>query len=92
MGEAGLMGIPVPEAYGGAGADTTSYILAIHEISKVSAAVGVILSVHTSVGTIPILHFGTEAQNKRIFRSWQRANILGLLRLLSLTPDLMREA
>ena len=34
MGEAGLMGIPVPEAYGGAGADTTSYILAIHEISK----------------------------------------------------------
>lgn len=64
MGEAGLMGIPVPEAYGGAGADTTSYILAIHEISKVSAAVGVILSVHTSVGTIPILHFGTEAQKQ----------------------------
>ncbi|MCC8303006.1 acyl-CoA dehydrogenase [Bacillus sp. ICE1] len=64
MGEAGLMGIPVPEAYGGAGADTTSYILAIHEISKVSAAVGVILSVHTSVGTIPILHFGTEVQKQ----------------------------
>lgn len=64
MGEAGLMGIPVPETYGGAGADTTSYILAIHEISKVSAAVGVILSVHTSVGTIPILHFGTEAQKQ----------------------------
>ncbi|MFQ6400770.1 MULTISPECIES: acyl-CoA dehydrogenase [Bacillus amyloliquefaciens group] len=64
MGEAGLMGIPVPEAYGGAGADITSYILAIHEISKVSAAVGVILSVHTSVGTNPILHFGTEAQKQ----------------------------
>ncbi len=41
------MGIPVPEQYGGAGADVVSYILAIHEISKISAAVGVILSVHT---------------------------------------------
>ncbi|MBY8913537.1 acyl-CoA dehydrogenase [Bacillus sp. YC2] len=64
MGAAGLMGIPVPEAYGGAGADPVSYIMAIHEISKISAAVGVILSVHTSVGTIPILHFGTEAQKQ----------------------------
>ena len=43
-----LMGIPVPEQWGGAGADFIAYIAAIHEIAKVSAAVGVILSVHTS--------------------------------------------
>lgn len=65
MGELGLMGIPIPEEYGGSGMDFTSYIIAIHEISKVSAAVGVILSVHTSVGTNPILRFGTEEQKKK---------------------------
>jgi acyl-CoA dehydrogenase len=64
MGELGLMGIPIPEKYGGSGMDFTSYIIAIHEISKVSAGVGVILSVHTSVGTNPILMFGTEEQKQ----------------------------
>lgn len=62
MGDLGLMGIPVPEKYGGSGMDFTSYIIAIHELSKVSAAVGVILSVHSSVGTHPILQFGTAEQ------------------------------
>ena len=66
MAELGLMGIPIPEAYGGAGMDFTAYISAIHEISKISATVGVILSVHTSVGTYPILHFGNEEQ-KRLY-------------------------
>ncbi|OCA82365.1 acyl-CoA dehydrogenase [Bacillus sp. FJAT-27225] len=65
MGELGLMGIPVPEEYGGAGMDFMSYIIAINEISRVSAAVGVILSVHTSVGTYPILYFGNEEQKKK---------------------------
>ncbi|RHW40224.1 acyl-CoA dehydrogenase [Neobacillus notoginsengisoli] len=65
MAELGLMGIPVPEKYGGAGMDFMSYIIAIHEISRVSAAVGVILSVHTSVGTNPILYFGTEEQKQK---------------------------
>ncbi|MYL54583.1 acyl-CoA dehydrogenase [Pontibacillus yanchengensis] len=64
MGELGLMGIPIPEEYGGAGMDFTSYIIAIHELSRVSASVGVILSVHTSVGTNPILYFGSEEQKK----------------------------
>src|SRR6185437_2431843 len=58
MGELGLMGITVPEEYGGSGMDFISYIIAINELSKVSAVVGVILSVHTSVGTNPILYFG----------------------------------
>ncbi|MDQ0218540.1 acyl-CoA dehydrogenase [Peribacillus cavernae] len=65
MGELGLMGIPVPEAYGGSEMDFMSYIIAIHEISKVSPALGVILSVHTSVGTNPILYFGTEEQKQK---------------------------
>lgn len=65
MGEYGLMGIPIPEEYSGAGMDFPSYILAIHEISKVSATLGVILSVHTSVGTNPILYFGTEEQKRK---------------------------
>jgi hypothetical protein len=68
MGELGLMGITVPEKYGGSGMDFISYIIAIHELSKVSATVGVILSVHTSVGTSPILKFGTEAQKEKYVR------------------------
>ncbi|MDV2583129.1 acyl-CoA dehydrogenase [Alkalibacillus haloalkaliphilus] len=62
MSELGLLGIPIDEKLGGAGMDYTSYIIAIHELSKVSATLGVILSVHTSVGTFPILKFGTEEQ------------------------------
>ncbi|AYC28801.1 acyl-CoA dehydrogenase [Paenisporosarcina cavernae] len=65
MGELGLMGITSPEKYGGAEMDFTSYIIAIHELSKVSAVVGVVLSVHTSVGTNPILYFGNEEQKTK---------------------------
>lgn len=65
MGELGLMGITAPAKYGGAEMDFTSYIIAIHELSKVSAVMGVILSVHTSVGTNPILYFGNEAQKQK---------------------------
>lgn len=64
MAEQQLMGITIPKTYGGTGRDFISYIIAIHELSKVSAAAGVILSVHTSVGTTPILSFGTEAQKQ----------------------------
>jgi len=65
MGELGLMGIPIPAKYKGSELDFISYIITIHEISKVSATVGVILSVHTSVGTNPILYFGTEEQKEK---------------------------
>lgn len=77
MGELGLMGIPIPEKYGGAGMDFTSYIMAIHELSKVSAAVGVILSVHTSVGTNPILYFGTEQQKQKYIPRLASGEFLG---------------
>ncbi|QHA93845.1 acyl-CoA dehydrogenase [Bacillus sp. N1-1] len=81
MGELGLMGIPIPEAYGGAEMDYTSYIIAIHELSKVSATVGVILSVHTSVGTLPILAFGTEEQKKRYIPKLATGEYLGAFAL-----------
>ncbi|MGO4699147.1 acyl-CoA dehydrogenase family protein [Paenibacillus sp. 2TAB26] len=62
LSQAGFMGIPIPKQWGGAGCDFISYIAAVNEISKISAALGVILSVHTSVCTLPILHYGTQAQ------------------------------
>ncbi|WP_147802714.1 acyl-CoA dehydrogenase [Alkalicoccus halolimnae] len=77
MGALGLMGMPIPEEYGGAGMDYTSYMIAIHELSKVSAAVGVILSVHTSVGTNPILYFGSEAQKKKYIPKLASGEYLG---------------
>ncbi|MGP4081626.1 acyl-CoA dehydrogenase [Pseudalkalibacillus sp. R45] len=77
MGELGLMGIPVPEEYGGAGMDFTSYIIAINELSRVSATVGVILSVHTSVGTNPIYYFGTEEQKKKYVPKLASGQYLG---------------
>lgn len=81
MGELGLMGIPIPEKYGGSEMDYTSYILAIQEISKVSAAVGVILSVHTSVGTNPILYFGTEEQKQKYIPKLASGEYLGAFAL-----------
>ncbi|MFC7440106.1 acyl-CoA dehydrogenase [Laceyella putida] len=81
MGEVGLMGIPIPEEWGGAGADFLSYILALEEISKVSATVGVILAVHTSVGTMPIWKCGTEEQKRTYVTRMARGEMLGAFAL-----------
>ncbi|MBO8165347.1 MAG: acyl-CoA dehydrogenase [Brevibacillus sp.] len=81
MGEMGLLGIPIAEEWGGAGADFISYILTINEISRVSATVGVILSVHTSVGTNPILYFGTEEQKRRYLPKLASGQYLGAFAL-----------
>ena len=77
MGGLGLMGIPIPEEYGGAGMDFISYIIAINEISRVSPTLGVILSVHTSVGTNPILYFGTEEQKQKYVPKLASGEFLG---------------
>ncbi|MCK1994567.1 acyl-CoA dehydrogenase [Peribacillus muralis] len=77
MGELGLMGIPIPEQYGGAGMDFMSYIIAINEISKVSPTLGVILSVHTSVGTNPIVYFGNEEQKRKYVPKLAAGRYLG---------------
>ena len=81
MAQFGLMGIPVPKQWGGAGADFISYIIAINEISKVSAAVGVILSVHTSVGTFPILQYGSQEQISKYVRRLAAGDCLGAFAL-----------
>lgn len=71
------MGITIPEKYGGSEMDFTSYIIAIHELSKVSATIGVILSVHTSVGTNPILYFGNEEQKQKYLPKLATGEYLG---------------
>ena len=65
LGELGLMGVCVPEAHGGAGADFLSYVLVLEELSRADAGVGVTVAVHTSAGTLPILDHGTPEQIER---------------------------
>ncbi len=60
-----MLGIPFRREYGGAGADYLSYILAVEELSKKCGTTGVVLSAHTSLGTWPIEHFGTEEQKNK---------------------------
>src|SRR3954452_9694099 len=66
MGELGLMGVCVPDAYGGAGADYLSYVLVMEELSRADAGVGVTLAVHLGAGMLPILNWGTEEQKQRV--------------------------
>jgi alkylation response protein AidB-like acyl-CoA dehydrogenase len=65
LGELGLMGVCVPERWGGAGADFLSYVLVLEEISRADAGAGVTLAVHTGAGTLPILAHATEEQKDR---------------------------
>lgn len=65
LGEIGVMGIPVPEEYGGVGMGELEYVMAVEEISKACASTGVIVSAHTSLCCWPILTYGTEAQKQK---------------------------
>ena len=65
LGELGFMGIAVPQAYGGAGADTVCYVVALEEVSRACASHGVIMSVNNSLYCDPLLKFGTEEQKQR---------------------------
>ncbi len=58
----GLMGIPIPEEHGGAGGDTLSYAIAIEELTRVDSSVAITVAAHTSLGTMPILLFGSDEQ------------------------------
>lgn len=77
MGELGLLGMVVPEEWGGAGTDAISYALAIEEIAAGDGAISTIMSVHNSVGCAPILKFGTEAQKERFLRPMATGQMLG---------------
>ena len=65
LGELELMGMPVPEEYGGAGADTLSYAIAVEELTRIDSSVAITMAAHTSLGTMPILLFGTEEQKRQ---------------------------
>ena len=60
----GLMGMPIPEEYGGGGADTLSYAIAIEELARVDSSVAITVAAHTSLGTMPIFLFGSEEQKR----------------------------
>ena len=64
LAELGLMGIPIPEDYGGAGADTVSYAIAIEELTRIDSSVAITVAAHTSLGTMPIYLFGDETQKQ----------------------------
>ncbi|OYQ34898.1 acyl-CoA dehydrogenase [Niveispirillum lacus] len=77
MGDLGLLGMVVPEEWGGAGADAIAYALAIEEIAAGDGAISTIMSVHNSVGCAPILAFGTQAQKQRYLRDMATGRMLG---------------
>jgi len=77
MAELGLCGIPWPEKYGGAGADYLSYVIAVEELSRVDASIGVTLSAHTSLAGWPVYKFGTEAQKQKYLRAMAEGKSMG---------------
>jgi alkylation response protein AidB-like acyl-CoA dehydrogenase len=81
LAELGLMGVCVPEEYGGAGADFLSYILVLEELSRADAGVGVTVAVHTSAVTLPLLAFGTDEQKSRFVPPLARGEQLGAFAL-----------
>jgi butyryl-CoA dehydrogenase len=76
MAELGLTGLPFPEQYGGAGADTVSYALAIMELARVDASTAITLAAHVSLGATPIYLFGTEEQKQRYLVPLARGEML----------------
>jgi butyryl-CoA dehydrogenase len=81
LAELGLMGVCVPEEYGGGGADFLSYILVLEELSRADAGVGVTVAVHTSAATLPVLAYGTDEQKSRFVPPLARGEQLGAFAL-----------
>jgi butyryl-CoA dehydrogenase len=77
MGELGLLGVPWPEELGGAGFDLIAYMIAIHEMAKVDASHAITISAHTTLGTSPIVHFGTKEQRERYVPLLATGRVLG---------------
>src|SRR5438105_6060819 len=77
MGELGLLGVPWPEELGGAGLDLISYMIVIHELAKVDASHGLTISAHTTLGTSPIVRFGTDEQRARYVPLLASGKVMG---------------
>jgi alkylation response protein AidB-like acyl-CoA dehydrogenase len=65
LAELGLMGIPFPEEHGGGGGDTLAYAIAVEELTRIDSSVAITVAAHTSLGTMPILLFGSDEQKER---------------------------
>jgi short-chain 2-methylacyl-CoA dehydrogenase len=65
MAELGLLGVPIPEEYGGAGSDTVAYAIAVEELTRIDSSVAITVAAHTSLGTMPIFLFGSDEQKER---------------------------
>lgn len=81
LADMGMMGIPYPKEYGGAGLDVISYAIAVEELSRVDGGTGVILSVHTSLGAYPIAAYGTEEQKQKYLVPLAKGEKLGAFAL-----------
>ena len=81
LADLGLMGVCVPEEYGGAGADFVAYVVVLEELSRGDAGVGVTVAVHTSAVTLPLLRFGTEEQRARFVPPLARGDLIGAFAL-----------
>ena len=79
--EAGLLGVLIPREYGGAGLDAMAFVLCIEELAQACASTSVIVDVHTSVGSEPILLFGTEEQKRRWLPALASGELLGAFAL-----------
>lgn len=77
MAEMGLLGVPVPKDFGGMGLDDLSYILVVEELAKHDASHAITVSAHTTLGTSPILSFGTEEQKRRFIPPLASGEVLG---------------
>src|SRR5262245_55837022 len=76
LGKLGFMGMLVPSEYGGAGADHIGYALALEEIAAGDGSVSTILSVHNSVGCLPVLRYGSEEQKERFLKPMAMGEML----------------
>jgi butyryl-CoA dehydrogenase len=77
MGELGLLGVPWSEEMGGAGLDMIAYMITIHELAKVCASHSITVSAHTTLGTSPIVYFGTDEQKQRYVPKLASGSVLG---------------
>jgi len=81
MGDLGIMGLPWPEEYGGAGADTVCYAIAVEEISRACGSHGISYAAHISLGSSPIYLFGSEEQKRKYLTPLARGEAIGALGL-----------
>ena len=77
LAKLGLMGVPIPSEFGGAGMDTVAYTIAVHELGVVDASLGITVAAHTSLGTMPILMFGSEHLKKKYLAPLAQGELIG---------------